>query len=110
MKKILLTAIFTVLFSTSVFASVKENREVECWDMKSFVEEVFKPLNLHLFNEAVIERHKDGKKKKTIDMLVSVNKKGVPVGYIITEVTITPKFDDSPDYNTKVCILTSWLN
>jgi len=110
MKKILLTIIFTVLFSTSVFASVKEKREVECWDMKSFVEEVFKPLNLRVFNEAVIETDKNGKKKKTIDILVSVNNQGAPVGYIVTEVSIIPKFDDSSEYKTKVCILTSWLN
>ena len=70
MKKILLTAIFTVLLSTSVFASVKENREVECWDMKSFVEEVFKPLNLRVFNEAVIETHKNGKKKQLISLFL----------------------------------------
>ena len=53
---------------------------------------------------------KNGKKKKTIDILVSVNNQGAPVGYIVTEVSITPKFDDRPEYKTKICILTRWLN
>ena len=119
MKKILsyklliytLTVLFTAMFSVTAFADPTiEKRDIQCWDMKSFVNKIFKPLKLRMLSEAIIDRFEDGRKKQTIDLLVAVEPGGRIYATIITEVTITPRYDDTNGFDQKVCVLARWLN
>ena len=115
MKKILsiytLTVLFTAMFSVTSFAEpTVEKRDIQCWDMKSFVNQVFKPLKLRMLSEAIIDRFEDGRKKQTIDLLVATESNGRIYATIITEVTITPRYDDTNGFNQRVCVLARWLN
>ena len=115
MKKILsiytLTVLFTAMFSVTSFAEpTVEKRDIQCWDMKSFVNQVYKPLKLRMLSEAIIDRFEDGRKKQTIDLLVAVEPNGRIYATIITEVTITPRYDDTNGFNQRVCVLARWLN
>tara|TARA_S200002703_G_scaffold152312_1_gene152622 strand:+ start:1153 stop:1530 length:378 start_codon:yes stop_codon:yes gene_type:complete len=111
MKKILFTVLFTAMFSITAFAEPTiEKRDIQCWDMKSFVNEVFKPLKLRMLSEAIIDRFEDGRKKQTIDLLVAVEPGGRIYATIITEVTITPRYDDTNGFDQRVCVLARWLN
>tara|TARA_R110000851_G_scaffold39966_3_gene101091 strand:+ start:3188 stop:3529 length:342 start_codon:yes stop_codon:yes gene_type:complete len=113
MKKLLLASLFTIFFSTSLFAEYTlEKRELECWDMKSFVQEVLKPLQLQPIKESIIETYDSGKKKKTIDILVSTDNKMNIIATVIVEVSyrlnLTKASTDRID--KKVCILARWTN
>ena len=119
MKKILsyklliytLTVLFTAMFSVTAFAEPTiEKRDIQCWDMKSFVNKIFKPLKLRMLSEAIIDRFEDGRKKQTIDLLVAVEPGGRIYATIITEVTITPRYDDTNGFDQRVCVLARWLN
>ena len=111
MKKILFTVLFIAMFSVTAFAGPTiEKRDIQCWDMKSFVNEVFKPLKLRMLSEAIIDRFEDGRKKQTIDLLVAVEPGGRIYATIITEVTITPRYDDTNGFDQRVCVLARWLN
>jgi hypothetical protein len=119
MKKILsykplvytLAVMFIAMFSVTAFAEPTiEKRDIQCWDMKSFVNKIFKPLKLRLLSEAIIDRFEDGRKKQTIDLLVAVEPGGRIYATIITEVTITPRYDDTNGFDQRVCVLDRWLN
>jgi len=119
MKKILsykplvytLAVMFIAMFSVTAFAEPTiEKRDIQCWDMKSFVNKIFKPLKLRMLSEAIIDRFEDGRKKQTIDLLVAVEPGGRIYATIITEVTITPRYDDTNGFDQKVCVLARWLN
>ena len=119
MKKILsyklliytLTVLFTAMFSVTAFAEpTVEKRDIQCWDMKSFVNQVYRPLKLRMLSEAIIDRFEDGRKKQTIDLLVAVEPNGRIYATVITEVTITPRYDDTNGFDQRVCVLARWLN
>lgn len=111
MKKILLAVLFTAMFSVTSFAKpTVEKRDIQCWDMKSFVNEVFKPLRLRHLSEAIIDRFEDGRKKQTIDLLVAVEPDGRIYATVITEVTFSLRYDDTGGIDKKVCVLARWLN
>ena len=119
MKKILsykplvytLAVMFIAMFSVTAFAEPTiEKRDIQCWDMKSFVNKIFKPLKLRMLSEAIIDRFEDGRKKQTIDLLVAVEPGGRIYATIITEVTITPRYDDTNGFDQRVCVLARWLN
>ena len=111
MKKILFTVLFIAMFSVTAFAGPTiEKRDIQCWDMKSFVNEVFKPLKLRMLSEAIIDRFEDGRKKQTIDLLVATESNGRIYATVITEVTITPRYDDTNGFDQRVCVLARWLN
>ena len=119
MKKILsykplvytLAVMFIAMFSVTSFAEPTiEKRDIQCWDMKSFVNKIFKPLKLRMLSEAIIDRFEDGRKKQTIDLLVAVEPGGRIYATIITEVTITPRYDDTNGFDQRVCVLARWLN
>ena len=119
MKKILsykplvytLAVMFIAMFSVTAFAEPTiEKRDIQCWDMKSFVNKIFKPLKLRMLSEAIIDRFEDGRKKQTIDLLVATESNGRIYATIITEVTITPRYDDTNGFDQRVCVLARWLN
>ena len=111
MKKILFTTLFTIMFSVTAFAEPTiEKRDIQCWDMKSFINEVFKPLKLRMLSEAIIDRFEDGRKKQTINLLVAIESNGRIYATVITEVTITPRYDDTNGFDQRVCVLARWLN